>query len=171
MLEALKKRLYNKSIKERAPRKVPGTFSFEKAQRVGIVFNATDLGFRNSVLNYAKHLSNQKKTVKLLGFFDEKAAPENHPFPAYCLKDIDWAGRVKGEVVEQFVTEKFDLLIVASLEAIQHEEYIAAISHAAMKAGPVHQFAQPFDIMMDAGEHLSITQFLTQLETLLKKVK
>ena len=47
------------------------TVSFDEAQLIGILFEATEIANRNLVLDYAERLKKMGKKVKLMAFLDE----------------------------------------------------------------------------------------------------
>ncbi len=146
--------------------------SFETAKTIGLLFDANDLNTRNMVLKYGTSLKKQGKKVTYLGFLNNKHDTENYTFDYYNLKNIDWAQRTKGEHVDEFVNQPFDILIAAMLKTSRHTEFIAASSRASIKAGPIPEFVpEAFDVMVDYKTGTDLPEFLQQTESLLKKTQ
>jgi hypothetical protein len=146
--------------------------SFETAKTIGLLFDANDLNTRNIVLKYGASLKKQGKRVTWLGFLDNKHDTENYTFDYYNLKNIDWAQRAKGEHVDEFVNQPFDILIAAMLKSSQHAEFIAATSKASIKAGPIPDYVpEAFDVMIDYKTGTDLPEFLKQIESLLRKTQ
>ena len=145
--------------------------TFESAQTIGLLFDANTLQDRNLVLKYAKSLTKAGKKVILLGYMENTHENENYTFAYYNLKNIDWAKRPKGEVVDTFINENVDILISIHLQSNSHTEYIAALSKAAFKVGPIATFEKTFDLMLDTSNLSSLSEFIEQIENVLKKTK
>lgn len=143
--------------------------NLEKAKSIGILFDATDLSQRQTVLNYAEKLKNQRKQVKLLGFFDNRLKDNNFTFRHFNRTNIDWAMRPKGEMVNEFLNQKFDLLLHINMETNLHSEYISALSNASFKVGPVTDHVFCYDLMIDMPNEQNLSKFISQMEGLLKK--
>jgi hypothetical protein len=116
---------------------------------------------------------NPEEMAKMLkSFLDNKHDTENYTFDYYNLKNIDWAQRAKGEHVDEFVNQPFDILIAAMLKSSQHAEFIAATSKASIKAGPIPDYVpEAFDVMIDYKTGTDLPEFLKQIESLLRKTQ
>lgn len=146
--------------------------SFETAKTIGLLFDANDLNTRNMVLKYGTSLKKQGKRVTYLGYLENKHETENYTFDYYNLKNIDWAKRAKGEKVDEFIKQPFDILIGAMLETSEHAEYIATLSKASLKAGPIPTYVpEAFSVMIDYKKGTDLPEFLRQIESLLKKTQ
>lgn len=150
------------------PRSKQSPVSFEQAQSVGILFDATDLETRNIVLEYADQLRDSGKRVKRLGFFDSKLEDTNFTFKYFNLKNLDWAGRPGGELVQNFVQQPFDWLLVLSTTTKPYFEYISTMSKATLRVGPVSENTFSYDIMIDTGS-ADLQAFIKQMELVLAK--
>ncbi|MDX1939387.1 MAG: hypothetical protein SFU99_02485 [Saprospiraceae bacterium] len=142
--------------------------SFDKAQDIGILFDATDLSTRQVVLEYADHLRDAGKRVKRLGFFDSKLDDPNFTFKYFNRKKLDWTSRPTGENVKEFTQQSFDWLLILSSYTKSYFEYIAAASNASLRVGPVTENTFCYDIMIDTGS-ADLKQFIEQMELVLAK--
>ncbi|GJM36576.1 MAG: hypothetical protein DHS20C18_55770 [Saprospiraceae bacterium] len=158
-----------KRLKQQARKKSPKRVNLENAKVIGILFDATDLKTRDTVLAYAKELKNQNKKICLLGFFDNKVDSENYTFEAFNRKNIDWAFRPKGENVETFINNELDILIHVDTQSNLQAQYICALSNAKLKVGPVSEHIFCYDLMIDASKIKQLKHFIQQIEFFLKK--
>jgi hypothetical protein len=143
--------------------------SFEEAQTVGLIFDATDTDKRQTALHYAEKLSKSGKKVKLLGFFDSKQDSPDFTFGYFSRKNIDWALRPGGKSVESFLQGAYDILITLNPLSNQHLEYISALSNAHLKIGPSTDNLYCYDLMIDVRNKNSVLDFIREMELLLTK--
>ena len=170
ILTNIQRHFYNQSLDKarKQSRKKQKPISFETAQRIGILFDATDLETREVVLEYTKALRNKLKRVKLLGFFDNKVNDPNFTFNYFNRKNIDWAGRPSGEFVQEFVDREFDWMFNLATKPTPQFEYISAISNARLRVGPSTDHTFCYDIMIDT-EGGDLRDFIKQMELVLAK--
>ncbi|GEM_PF-414023 len=171
LLQNIKNRIFNRSLQQlgrqnQATRKFPG---FEKAQSIGILFDATELSNREFVLQYADQLNKRGKKLKLLGFFDSKLEETNFTFPYFNRKNLDWVGRPTGEKVRDFSEQAFDLLINLDRIAKPQTEYVCAMSRAHLRVGPVSDHTFCYELMLDKADTKDLKTFIQQMEFILEK--
>ncbi len=145
--------------------------NLKEAQYIGILFNATDGTNLSIIRDYVKKLTQQKKKVKVLAFVDEKNPNTDLEFKVFSRKNINWHLNPKGDEVQSFMKEPFDLLVNAFLEESEPMEYIAAFSKAKFKVGPY--FADKtycFDMMISKGEGDLLTNWLDRSDNFLMKL-
>lgn len=175
IIQSIRQYFYRKTLNNQlSTRKKSSSkkITFENAKTIGLLFDANDLNTRNVVLKYGDSLKKQGKKVKLLGFLENSHETENYTFDYYNLKNIDWAKRVKGEAAESFIKEPFDILITPMLNTTIHCEYIAALSQATLKAGPISEYVDHvFDVMVDIKGKNDLPEFIRQTESFLKKTE
>lgn len=163
------RRKLSNQLKTRPQAALRQRVNLDTAATVGILFDATELKDRNTVLKFAEALEKKSKKVKLLGFFDNKMEGENFTFPYYTVKDLDWTRCPGGEEVKKFLDQKFDLLFVLKPQVDMHMEYIAALAYAYLKVGPCTDNTYGFDLMIDADPSQPLSHFISQVEQLLKQ--
>jgi len=170
MLQNIRTYFFNQSLQNmrKQLRSKQQPLSFDKAQDIGILFDATDLSTRQLVLEYADHLRDSGKRVKRLGFFDSKLDAPNFTFKYFNRKNLDWAMRPVGERIKEFTQLSFDWLLILSTETKSYFEYIAAASNASLRVGPVTENTFCYDIMIDSGS-ADLKQFIEQMELVLAK--
>ncbi|MCB9052494.1 MAG: hypothetical protein H6556_23925 [Lewinellaceae bacterium] len=164
---------YHRSLKQQLRhRQEPtgkGEANLDNANSIGILFDATELSTRDTVLAYAEKLRKRNKRIKLLGYFDDPTDSENYPFEYYNRKQVDWASRPKGEQVQAFIKHDFDLLMNVNTVSLLHTEYIAALSNAKLRVGPCTEHTLCYDLMIDLSPQSGLKHFIEQAETLLGK--
>ena len=156
-------------LRKKRNRKGSQKVNLDKAKSVGILFDATDLDQRKTVLAYADNLRKKRKQVKLLGFFDNRLKDNNFTFWHFNKKNIDWAMRPKGKDVSEFIEQPFDLMINLNPESEYYSEYISALSNASFKIGPFTENTFCYDLMIDTSKKTNLRNFIDQMEGLLKK--
>jgi len=170
--QKLKNKLYynalNKSLNK--IRTLRLSTSLEDADTIGLLFNASDEKQTTVVLKYAKTLSNEGKKVSILGYFDTKKELEDIDFPFFTKKEIDFIGKPKGEIVEQFMLNPFDLLINLTGETNPPFDYIMALSKASFRVGPSTKNTSSCDLMIDTKNPNDLANFIKQAEFFLNKM-
>ena len=146
------------------------TVAFDKAQSVGLLFDATELNNRNFVQAYAEQLKNKGKKVKLLAFLDETSQQSQFPFTHFSRKEVDWMMRPKGDAVETFVKTPFDYLINLYLAGKKPLEYISILSQAHLKVGTYPIKHGGFDLVIEMQEEHHLSHFVKQLDYFLKRL-
>lgn len=163
------RRKLSKQLKSRPQAAIRQPVNLDTAVTVGILFDATELKERNTVLKFAADLEKRSKKVRLLGYFDNKMEEESFTFPYYNQKNLDWTLTPQGEEIKKFLDQKFDLLFVIRPQVDVHMEYIAALAYANMKVGPCTEHTYCFDLMIDADPKQPLSHFISQVEQLLKQ--
>ena len=163
------RRQLKQQLRSRPQAAVRRRVNLDSAATVGILFDATELDDRNTVLEFSKELEKRSKKVRLLGFFNNKVEGEPFAFPFYNQKNLDWTHRPKGEEVKNFLDQQFDLLLVLKPQADIHMEYIAALAYAHLKVGPCTENTYCFDLMIDTHPERPLSHFIRQAEQLLKQ--
>lgn len=151
------------------PRKESKMTNFELARSIGIIFDATDPSRRDRVLKYIEKIKKDNKSVKALGFFNNKIENPNFVFKYYNVKNLDWAYRPTGDEVEFFMDQNFDLLINVDPETKIHTEFIAALSKANLRVGPYTENTYCYDLMIDTSGSKDLNHFIQEIERLLLK--
>lgn len=146
----------------------PGNFN--TAKKIGLLFNATNLEVRNTVLTFAEQLKNRNKKVDLLGFYNEKNTQPNFPFKHFTQKELNFLRQPAGTIVRDFMFEPFDILINLCLEDEPALAYITALSAAHLRVGPYTDKTYCYDLMIDTNNRQDVSQFIGQVTSLLNKV-
>jgi hypothetical protein len=141
------------------------------AQRIGILFDASELEQKQTVLDFVEHLRQDDKRVSLLAFVDRSLKGENQPFATFSKKDLDWALRPKSSVITDFLEMPFDILLVFSEKEITPVEYIAATSKARFRVGMASEKTYCYDLMIDTPKEGGLRAFIGQVVFYLNKMR
>ncbi len=147
----------------------PRGVAYNRAREIGLFFQADDLDRREIVLAFAEKLRKKGKKVSLLGYFDHPVSSPNFTFPYFTRKDTDWALRPTGSAVQDFRQKRFDIWITADTRPHFFAEYLAALSPARLRVGPVTTQTECYELMVDTGRRDDLKFFLSQVEMLLDK--
>ncbi|MGK0366134.1 MAG: hypothetical protein ACI85O_003205 [Saprospiraceae bacterium] len=144
---------------------------FDRAETVGLLFDATELNNREIVLKFAKSLENKGKKVRLLGFVNIKEETDNLAFPNFNLKSLNLALMPESSTdVQEFMKKDFDILINLSLDETVPLEYIAALSNAKFRVGPFTERTVCYELMIDVTKRKSLDAFIHQAQFFLEKM-
>ncbi|MGB1205661.1 MAG: DUF6913 domain-containing protein [Chitinophagales bacterium] len=137
--------------------------SFSDAKKIGVLFDITEEENIPIISQYVQQLEKQQKKVKLLGFVDASAANESLMFSSFSRKNTNFFFVPKGNIVETFMEQHFDILICAFLTDSPSLEYISTLSEAKFRVGPhLANKEYCFDLMMN-HDNDSIKDFLDKL--------
>jgi len=171
--EKLRRRLHqrqlNKLLATRPTR--PQSISLEAAQHIGVLFNGTELGDREVVLQYLDRLRKAGKKVKALAFMDNRADNEGFSFKNFNRKEVDFLYRPTSKDALEFAGTPFDILINLSSKSLLPLDYLAIISKARFRVGPLHQSTNAYDLMIDLGPKPQLDQLIQQIDFFLNKMK
>ncbi len=145
------------------------TVTYDSAQSIVILFDATELNHREIVMQFSKKLKEKDKKVKLIGFFNSKQDISNFPFQAFNKNDVDWLMRPKSVVTKSFINTTFDLLIGVYEGNNLPLEYIAALSKAHLRVGPYTDNTYCYDLMIDTDKR-NLKNYIKQVEFYLNKM-
>jgi len=143
---------------------------FNSAQSVGVLFDATEQVQRDQVMPFIESIKKQVKQVTAIGFLQNKQDASSFSFKGFNLNDIDWLGRPKKEVLENYAGEAFDFLICIYQKECLPIEYIAALSKAQMRVGPYTDNTYCYDLIIDTTKNDSTKHFLKEVEFYLHKI-
>lgn len=168
-IKKIQDKLHDRMIKRQIAesKNIRSSIAFANARQIGILFNATELAARKTVLSYIEKLKKQDKQVKLLGYLNEKEVQPDFTFAHFCNQDLNWFGKNKSSAVEDFVQAKMDLLFC--LHDDQALVDIAARSNASLRVGPATEEIYPFEIMIEKGT-MKLDKFIEQIEFFVSKV-
>lgn len=134
-----------------------------KAQSIGILLDATDAQYREKVVRFAKKME-AHATVTLLGFYNDKVAPEGISFAVFTKKELSfWELRPSGEAVDAFLRSKFDVLLTAQTRPVFPLELLAAESNARFKMGPASDALSAYHFMVHVEDAANFENYVQQV--------
>ncbi len=178
ILQDIKKRLalkkLNKAFSEN--RRTPNVCTLSNAKSVGILYEATSEHEFKTVKKFVIELKKTVPTVRSLGYVDKKELDDFHiqpiEFGFFCKKDLDWYGKPKPDVIDDFLKYDFDILIDLQLAETIPLKFISSISSARFKAGrkPLRE-PEIYDLMLDIEPYTSLSYFIDQIKIYLNMIK
>jgi hypothetical protein len=133
--------------------RLPVVCNIDNARHIGIIYNATEYVSFEIIRNLVKDLSHDSRKVTVLGYVDSKNMIDNYlyrkGFDFFSKKELNWYEKPVCQVVEEFITEPFDILINLSLKDYYPIRYITALSPAHFKAGKFDNNDIYLDFMID----------------------
>ena len=149
-------------------------FNFKTAQKIGIVFDATNPNHFNAVYGFYKDLLADRKEVFMLGFVDGTEIPEKYLFKKnlyiFTRKDVNWVYKPKNTDAIRFINKEFDILIDLTLEYYFLLDYILTLSLARFKVGRFHDERKCYDMMIYMKDGLTIEYFITQVVHYMERI-
>jgi hypothetical protein len=157
----------------------PNRFNFNNIKTVGILFDATSPEDFDLVKRYIVYLKEQRKKVKAIGFFSTKQTPDmaysKLEYDFFTTKEINWFGKPTSVIIQNFITEEYDLLIDLNIGDQFPLRYISTLSKANFKVGKYNEKdLDMYDMMIDADNTKTLKYFLRQVDvyiTMLNKVE
>jgi len=143
---------------------------FEAAHSVGVLFDATEPDHRNQILPFIDALKKKGKQVSPIAFFNNKQDTSAFSFKGFNKNSIDWLGRPKKNILEQYSDKPFDTLICIYQGECLPIEYVAALSRAHFRVGPYTNNTYCYDLIIDTTKNSSITHFLKEVDFYLHKI-
>lgn len=151
--------------------------SFDEATKIGLLYDATDEKDYEVVKVYVKKIrSTFKKDILAMGFVDRKTLPQSQ-FAQYGLdfftkRDINFKMIPVNPIVQNFINEKFDILINLNSGKCFPLRYIAAMSHAKFRVGRyVRNATDSYDLMVQIKGEPGIKTVIEEIEHFLKILK
>lgn len=158
----LRKRIKRKRVSHHS-------IGIQKANKIGILFDATQDENSIFVDNYARILRKHGKKVECLAYIDDL---EEHDTPHYAhfnKKDLSWYLHPKKETAHQFMDTKFDILLCLFTNPVLPLEYISALSSANFRVGHYSDDKlHCYDLMIDNTDGNDLQKFIGEVDQRLK---
>jgi hypothetical protein len=142
---------------------------FSKIRRIAIVFDPQNAEHRNVIKEYKHTLEEAGIQVSLFGYLDTKNPGITFDFPCIDQNSLSFAWIPKGQLVADFISTPFDVLI--NLDQAQHKpvNYICAASQAFFKIGPARGDSRHYDLMIDMQGN-DIRRYLDEMRIIFNKI-
>lgn len=157
-----------KQLTTSTPKRNPGTFS--QAERIGILFNASDKSEYPIVNRYIKQLIDKGIRVSALGYFEDKLEHPDFSFNYFNKKNVSLTFQPKGEMIDNFINTRFDILFNLYLEDNLMLSYISALSKANMRIGKYNDNTDYYDLMIDIPMGNGLQYFIDETEKILESI-
>ena len=172
-LENIKQFLYFKKLRFDAKAfasKPRDMVNLDKANRIGILFDASSADDIITVSKYAESLSRLGKDVTILAYQDNKLK-ENNDARFFNNLSINWFYVPKSKKIDDFHQRKFDILICALIDECLPLEYIVATSDAKFRVGAFSDAkTNYYELMINTKQNQSLKYLLEQINHFLKVI-
>lgn len=152
------------------------TVGFAEAQRIGILYDATAIEDFEYMKEFIKKTrSEYKKDLLSLGFVDKKQLPHSQ-FPQYGMdfftrKDLDYRMIPTDPIVQNFINERFDILIHLQIQPCFPLQYVASLSQARFRVGRYKKnHVASYDMMINMKGDPGLKALLEEILVFLKKL-
>lgn len=143
--------------------------SISAAKSIGLLYYLADEAAYNTIEAFIQALNEKQKKVRLICYTDLKIVP--HYFipkltqDIITVKDLNWFRKPAKGFVQEFIAEKFDLLIDLSMFDYFPLQYIAALSEASLKVGRFDEaHTEYYDLMIDTSGVTGLDEFISQID-------
>lgn len=156
------KRILNNQLA--SVKRSPAVCTLKEAESIGIIYNATEYVSFEIIRNLVKDLTHESKKVTVLGYVDSKNLIDNYlyrkGFDFFSKNELNWYYKPVSPLVDQFISEPFDLLINLSLDDHYPIRYITSLSAARFKTGRYTPDDMCLDLMIDIEKEKQTMQML-----------
>ena len=150
-------------------------FNLESAKRITILFDATEPDDIKLVKTFVGKLSNGKELVSALGFVDQKDKSFEHMsslhFDFFSNTELNWYGKPEGMVIDNFLSEDYDILIDLSLKKFYPLTYLAVASPAKFKVGRCRNDISVYDLSIDNSKKQNLAYLIDKIDHYLNLIK
>lgn len=150
--------------------------SLDRAQHIGIVYNAESKENEQVINQYASELRAEGKKVFMLGYVDQKQLPHTKKF--LLNSEFFWREKLNGVnlpikgKIGQFLQLEFDLLLNLYNEPLLPMQAIAAYSKAKYRVGAnIEGGLNYFDAVIDTGSRTDLRFLIEQVDFYLRHIK
>lgn len=136
------------------------------AKQVGIIFDATNPIYFETIKNLVKDLNHKKIEVTVLGYINHKDVPELYlyrkGFDFFTRNELNWKFIPESAIVTGFINKPFDILINLTLDQSFPIRYVASRSKAHFKVATFDQWEYLFDMTIDLQKEREELQKIRQ---------
>lgn len=140
---------------------------YQEIQSLGILVCPESIEDLEHIRAFENTLKQEGKKSKVLVFSNTKETPRSLEFAAFNKKDLNWYDVPSGHHPEQFLAQKFDLLISIHRGDCLPLQYISALSKAHFRIGPQTDIADCYDLNLGENPIEQIDSFIQQVRTFL----
>ncbi len=143
-----------------------------QSNTVGIIFDASSSSDNVIINKLSKELKQLGKDIKILGYVNYRDKDPRYISDASNIfiskKDFNWFNMPKESMIDDFIANQFDILIVLTNEDLFPIKYTSALSTAHFKVGRMGLWDNHFDLLM---EFPAITPFEEQTSQIMHYLK
>ena len=155
--------------------RVHQVFNLTGANRVSILFDATETENIQTVKSFVNSISKGKQAVSVLGYVNKKDKSFEHMsilhFDFFSNEELNWYGKPQGMVIDNFLKEDFDILIDLTLANFYPLTYLAVASPSKFKVGRSRADVSVFDLTIDHKKDASLEMLINEITHYLNRIK
>ncbi|HBX51138.1 MAG: hypothetical protein A2275_06255 [Bacteroidetes bacterium RIFOXYA12_FULL_35_11] len=149
--------------------------NFESARTIGLICNAQDQKIYYHAKQFSEFLYAKNIKVYAIGFIEGDAVLDafsyQKGFNFISNKDLNWLKIPHGEIVENFIDNKFDILINLILEENFQVDYLVGLSQAKFKIGYIPSDGKWYDLTINITSNPKLEFFIEQVKHYLTMIK
>lgn len=143
--------------------------NFNKANNIGILFDATDKNEFELVKQYIKKLKDEGKKIQALGYYNHKETPvmmnSKLEYDFFTLKEINWHFKPTSSFVNKYLEINFDILINLCTKSVLPIMYVLALSKAKFKVGMYREkYVSYYDLLVHHQQEKGLPIFIQNIE-------
>jgi hypothetical protein len=147
-----------------------------QARSIAVIFEATNIDHLELVKRFVNTQKEKKKTVKAVGFFDQKFTPSNisyskAEFDFFNLKELSGTNQPASPYIKTFIEEQHDVFIDLNIHNKFPLRSIAIQSAAKCKVGiDIPENQDVHDLFISVKPEEGLVRFLGQVEHYLEMI-
>lgn len=177
MIDKIKKRLADKKLKDIENNRKVELKNFNDIKSIGIIYEADNQNKEDlrQIKLYIENLKSNSKNVASLAFINSKKTPEEleskTQLSTVNLSDKDKLGIPNSELINDFTSKSFDLLINAYLKDNQFLDLLNKKSQSKLKVGAEQlSHSNSFDFQIILNGENNLRYLLDQIEFYLTRI-
>ncbi len=163
-------RVIKKELKRSSAVRQATICNLNDANSVAILYKVKEEEDYKKIMKFVKYLKGEFgiRTVKVLGYFDDKDEPfflqSKLEFDFFTRKELSWNGIPTSTTVDNFVQEKYDVLIDFMDYVNIPLRYVLLKSQAKLKVGRFSDDNEPFyDVMINDAKEFDFEEYANQV--------
>jgi hypothetical protein len=143
--------------------------SMALVKNIGVVWDASNTSDFAALSRFYQKMHEKNIEVKVLGYFPGKDLPDQYTAIRYltCIKkkEISFFYNPVSTETNNFINNRFDILIDINFQKLFPLEYISSLSNASFKVGLFDSeiTANTFDLMMELKGPISVEEYFNQV--------
>ena len=173
-LKNIKLTIGNRYLKRESKSKNELSFiNWDDIKRIKLLFIRKNDFIADELSAFARELVQLGKVVDVLIYVPKNKLDEGFKrrksVEYYCKKDLNWYGKPKREIIENFISTKSDLLIIPVFEDVFHIKWLASMCNVKMIVAPFTESNNWANTLIKLEDE-NIEQFIQQTVHYLKMI-
>ena len=146
------------------------SITWDEAKSIGILFNAHNTSVDTEILDFIKKTKKNGFKIKALAIVDKKMETSSLIFDTINSKNISWSKVPDLDVIHDFQTTPFDILLNFYDVNCKPLEFISMTSHAKMRIGLHGTNLECSDLIVGDGNGTSFNELIATAKTILSRM-